>query len=100
MMPLSLNCFSSLIGSSNAIQGIGTATVTAIIVPVSCVASFIIGVLLGVMAYYCAARKKRSVTLSQLREQPNTHSIYEDLQKPGDMELKKNAAYMYVDTKR
>ena len=97
MMPLSLNCFSSFIGSSNAIQGIGTTTVTAI--TVSCVASFIIGVLLGVMAYYCAARKKRSVTLSQLREQPNTHSIYEDLQKPGDMELKKNAAYMYVDTK-
>ena len=79
-------------------QGIGNTTITAILVLVSCIVSFIIGALVGVMAYYCAARKKHLVTLSQLGERPNTHSIYEDLQRPGDMELKKNAAY-YVDTK-
>ena len=102
MMHLSLNCFSPFIGSSRdgsesdkAIQGTGTTTVTAVMVFVSCVVSFIIGALVVVVAYYCAARKKHSVAFSQLREQPNARSTCKDVS-AGNMELKENEAFVDV----
>ena len=82
-----------------------TTTITAIIVPLSCVVSFIIGVLVGAVVHYWVlkkkhvvdVRKKPTVALSQLNEEPDTK--YEDtsaLQSPGNIDLKENTAYAYV----
>ena len=100
MIHLSLNCFSPFIGSSHdgiesdkAIQGTGTTTVTAVMVFVSCVVSFIIGALVVVVAYYCTARKKQA--FGQPRGQPNVRSECEDVG-AGNIELKENEPFVDV----
>ena len=60
---------------------------------ISCVVSFIIGALVVIMAYYCAARKKQA--FGQLREQPNARSVCGDVS-AGNMELKENEAFADV----
>ena len=91
---------------TDSIPGVETTTIiTAIIVPLSCVVSFIIGVLVGAVVHYCAVRRKHTVdtrekptvALSQLKEKPD--AVYEDvsdLPSSGDIDLKENATYAYV----
>ena len=75
-----------------------TTTITAIIVPLFCVVSFIIGVLVGAVAHYCAGRRKHAVALSGDLNQPmeQSNTVYEDvtdLQYSENIGLSGNAAY-------
>ena len=86
--------------SSESIQGIGIATITAIIVPISCVVSIVIGVLVGATVHYYTVRKKHTV---DERERPTvalgSDTEYEDVSdvsSPGNINLRENAAYDYV----
>ena len=72
-------------------------TVIAITVPISCVISLIIGVLLGAVVHYCAVRMKPTVALSHVREEPDPkYEDVSDLQSRGKIYLKENAAYANV----
>ena len=89
-------------GSNNGNEstpGVETTTIiTAIIVPLSCVVSFIIGVLVGAGVHYCAVRKKHAVTLSDDLNQPmeQSNALYEDVtdfQNPENIGVNENIAY-------
>ena len=72
-------------------------TVIAITVPISCVISLIIGVLLGAVVHYCAVRKKRTVALSHVKEEPDPkYEDISDLRSRGNIDMKENAAYSYA----
>ena len=67
---------------TDSIPGVETTTtIIAIIVPLSCVVSFIIGVLVGAVVHYCAVRKKHAVALSDDLNQPmeQSNTLYEDV---------------------
>ena len=90
--------------TSESIKGIGVTTITAITVPLSCV-SFIIGVLVGAVVHYCAVRRKHTVdtrerptvALTQLKEKPDTeYEDVSDVPSSGNIDLKENATYAYV----
>ena len=84
---------------TDSIPGVETTTIiTAIIVPLSCVVSFIIGVLVGAVVHYCTVRKKRAVVLSDDLNQPmeQSNTLYEDVtdfQNPENIGVNENAAY-------
>ena len=74
-------------------QGIGDTTITAILVLVSCIVSFIIGALVGVVVYYCATRKKPAVAF---RERPSTQE-FSNFQQAGNVDVNENAAFTYME---
>ena len=85
---------------SESIQGIENTTITAIIVPLSCVISFIIGALIGAVVHYRAVRKKRTV---DMRERPTValrpdteYEVVSDIPSAGSINLRENAAYAHV----
>ena len=84
---------------TDSIPGVETTTIiTAIIVPLSCVVSFIIGVLVGAVVHYCAMRKKRAVALGDDLNQPmeQSNTLYEDVtdfQSSENIGVNENAAY-------
>ena len=85
--------------STDSIPGVETATIiTATIVPLSCIVSFIIGVLVGAGVHYCTVRKKHAVALSDDLNQPmeQSNALYEDVtdfQNPENIGVNENAAY-------
>ena len=84
---------------TDSIPGVETTPIIiATIVPLSCVVSFVIGVLVGAVVHYCTVRKKRAVALSDDLNQPmeQSNALYEDVtdfQNPENIGVNENAAY-------